>query len=221
MQTTNKFLLALNFPLAIMESMKKVALIPILFILAIGFALSQTKSLPQESRQTSVSPTPDIRKSTQAIEKFSEGNARNIEFLGEHDDPTWNGTVQAFKDENGTDYRVDKVTSNVIFFLSENDKGKIGTSKNLVSSSQAEKIGREFAKRNMTDYINFSAKAKYTFIQETAEKMNGQYVLNWEGKKPGSMMDEAQPTFHSVVVLDKYGNVISFQNEYITEELGR
>ena len=113
------------------------------------------------------------------------------------------------------------MTSNVIFFLSENDKGKIGTSKNLVSSSQAEKIGREFAKRNMTDYINFSETAKYTFIQETAEKMNGQYVLNWEGKKPGSMMDEAQPTFHSVVVLDKYGNVISFQNEYITEELGR
>ncbi len=48
-----------------------------------------------------------------------------------------------------------------------------------------------------------------------------QYVLNWEGKKPGSKIDEAQPTFQSVAALDKYGNTISFQNECITEELRR
>lgn len=210
--------------------MKKILLLIGFILVFFGFLFLQKQTRPNTNQSIIISPTPDITNATKTIERFSNGNATNIQFTGEYDDPIWGGVVQTFKDSNGTDYRVDKMANQVVFFLTEDGKSKIGSSTTLVSSTQAEKIGTLFAEKNMIDYENFTKTAEYSFSQDTAPKMDGRYYLNWTGQKPGTTKDTkytyngnsvTPPTFHSIVVLDKFGNVISFQNEYITEELGR
>lgn len=175
------------------------------------------------TNQTSViSPTPNTASAIQAIRNFNK-NATNIEFTIEYDDPNWGGIVQDFRDSNGARYRIDRSSNHVVFFLSEDEKGKIGSNTTLITASQAEQIGLAFAQKNIIDFTHFTKTAKYSFTQDTAPKMNSQFQLTWIGQKPGIPADENlnSPKFQSIVVLDKYGNVISFQNEYITEVLGR
>ncbi|SRR5258708_6637332 len=210
--------------------MKKGFIIIGLILLFTGSLFLQKQNTLHTVVPAAITPIPDMTNAKKSIESFTNGTAKDIRFNSEYNDPIWNGIVDVFKDSNGAEYRVDKVTNHVIFFLTEDGKGKIGSSTTIISPIQAEQIGIEFAKKNMIDFDNFTKNAQYSFNQDNAPKMDGRFQLTWIGMKPGTTKDTkysyngklvTQPKFHSIIVLDKYGNIISFQNEYITEELGK
>ncbi len=204
-----------------------IGLLAVLFIA--GFTVRNYVS-PEKTTHERITPTPDTQNAKRIIETFTNGSVTDVTFVSEYDDPVFGGVVAEYRDTEGVGYSIDKATNHVVTYNTIGGTGKIGSSAESKDPSEIEKIGLAFAKKNIIEFEQFAKDAKYVFTQETAPKMNGQYVLSWTGRKPGTTNETkynfngkqvTPPPYHSVIILDIYGNITGFQNEYITEALGR
>lgn len=147
-----------------------------------------------------------------AVELFTKGKVHDINFVAQYDNPTYGGYVDEYKDIYGATYQVDIKTNKIVYFLAYGIASYPKERKTIITSQQAEEIGLALARENIDNFENYTKDAEYSFAQETSSKMLTKYNFNWMTKKEDK--DGNLRSFHTVIALDQYGNVIIFQNEF-------
>ncbi len=147
-----------------------------------------------------------------AVGAFSKDKVQGLTFIRNYYSGFFGGNVDESEDAYGAQYQIDTKTNKIIYFNAYGIDNFPKERTTVITPQQAEKIGFVFAKENIIDFENYTKNAEYSFLEETSPKMLTKYNLNWITKKE-DQEGKLRP-YHSIIVLDKYGNVIIFQNEF-------
>lgn len=158
-----------------------------------------------------------LRPSEIAVIRFAQGNVTGLKYIGQATDPNQAGEiVDHYTDSLGRVYDVQFSTNSVVIYLATNIKPD--TTKPVITFSKAQVLAKQIMGKNMPGFDTFAKTATYY-----PEQSSGLYIMNWVGNMNLTPTQKAyfqqkgiQPAqYHMQVVLDRYGNLRNFDNEFL------
>lgn len=164
-----------------------------------AFALSGLKKYAKKEKGVSI------------IQSFTNNSANDLQLTSAETDRYNQHSIEQYVDSNGVEYSVDVNDGEIIFYNTFPSTKKFATSKPKISINQAKSIGMEFLKRNYSKFESFIRDSEFIETDGKDSKVNV-YSFSWNKKV-------SDIPYQVSVVVDKYGNVVHLQREYMSEQI--
>lgn len=151
----------------------------------------------------------ETRPSVLLINAFTGNTANALRLEEKLNDPYSGHVVENYVDENNVNYSVDMTENEIVYYNTLFSKVSQDIQKPKISMKTALTIGVNFLKKYYKQFDIFRDGASFEQTDGVETKIDV-YSFSWQKKKNDL-------PYHVVINVDKFGNVVLMQREYISE----